>query len=143
MSIRVLIVDDHAGVRALLRSLLKKASDIEVVGEAQNGIEALALVNRLKPDVMLLDIEMPGMTGIEVARELHARKTDVIILAVSAYNDRQYIFHMLSLGVAGYLVKEDVPKKLIPAIRDLAAGVQDRSAGNSHPSTLECKNSFS
>lgn len=141
MSIRVLIVDDHAGVRALLRSLLKKAPDIEVVGEAHNGSEALTLVSRLKPDVLLLDIEMPGMTGIEVARELRARKTNVIIIAVSAYNERQYIFHMLSLGVAGYLVKDDVPKNLIPMIRDVIGGNQSQDTGVSRRPALARKSS--
>lgn len=122
MSIRVLIVDDHAGVRKLLRTLLKKAADIEVIGEAQNGREAMSQVNRLKPDVMLLDIEMPGMTGIEVARELKAANSEVCILAISAYNNRQYIHHMLANGAAGYLVKDDVPANLIRAVREIAHG---------------------
>jgi DNA-binding NarL/FixJ family response regulator len=124
MPIRVLIVDDHAGVRKLLRSLLKKATDIEVIGEAKNGSEAINQVSRLNPDVMLLDIEMPGMSGIEVAKELKARKINVVILAISAYNDRQYIFHMLNTGAAGYLVKDEVPNNLIPAIREVAGGKQ-------------------
>ncbi len=122
MPIQVLIVDDHAGVRRFLQAVLKKAADIEVIGEAQNGREALNLVNRLKPDVMLLDIEMPGMTGLEVARELQARKSKVGVLAISAYNDRSYIRNMLANGAAGYLVKEQVPGNLIQAIRDIANG---------------------
>jgi DNA-binding NarL/FixJ family response regulator len=122
MGIRVLLVDDHAGVRSFVRSLLKKATDIEVVGEAQDGRQALQLVQQLHPDVMLLDIEMPGMTGIDVARTLRDRHERVVVLAVSSYNDRHLIVRMLESGAAGYLVKDDVPNHLLTAIRDVHAG---------------------
>jgi two-component system NarL family response regulator len=122
MGIRVLLVDDHAGVRSFIRSLLKKANDIEVVGEAQDGKQALLLTQQLNPDVMLLDIEMPGMTGIEVARNLRERQARVVVLAVSSYNDRHLIVRMLESGAAGYLVKDEVPNHLLTAIRDVAGG---------------------
>lgn len=125
MGIRVLLVDDHAGVRSFIRTLLKKATDIEVVGEAQDGSQALLLAQQLNPDVMLLDIEMPGMTGIDVARTLRDRKARVVVLAVSSYNDRHLIVRMLESGAAGYLVKDEVPNYLLTAIRDVAGGKRD------------------
>ncbi len=124
MSIRVLLVDDHAGVRSFFRNLLNKVADIEVVGEAQNGREALQFVQQLKPDVLLLDIEMPGMTGVEVARILRDKQSKASILAVSAYDDRRLILRMLESGASGYLVKDEVPRYLVQAIRDVAQGAR-------------------
>jgi DNA-binding NarL/FixJ family response regulator len=132
MPIRVLVVDDHDRVRHQLRSLLSRAPDIEVVGEASNGNEALNLIGRLNPDVLLLDIEMPGMNGLEVARELKSRQSRVIILAISAYNDRQYIIRMLDSGAAGYLVKDEVPSNLIIAIREIVQGKRGWLAAERH-----------
>lgn len=119
---RVVIADDHPRVRAGIRNILRKAPDILVLGEARDGEEALQLVEELSPNVLLLDIEMPKMNGIEVAKTLKARGAPVKLLVLSAYHDRQYVRNMLAAGVAGYLAKEDVPDKITKAIRGVARG---------------------
>jgi DNA-binding NarL/FixJ family response regulator len=120
----VLLVDDHPVVRAGIRNLLEKAPDITVVGEANNGEEALSLVEKLAPDVLLLDMEMPGMNGNEVAVHLQASDSKVRILALSAHDDKQYIQELLANGAAGYLVKEEVPEAIVEAVRGVARGEQ-------------------
>jgi DNA-binding NarL/FixJ family response regulator len=90
-AIRVILVDDHPVVRSGIKDLLDKAVDIQVVGEARDGLEALRLVEELLPDVLLLDIEMPGLSGIEVARRIQEAEWSVNILALGAYDDEQYI----------------------------------------------------
>ncbi len=116
---RVVLADDHPIVRASIRRLLEKASDIEVVGEASDGMETIRLVEELAPDVLLLDVEMPGMKGFEVARRLQAAKAPVRILALSAYDDKQYILAMLASGAAGYLTKAEAPQTIIRAVREV------------------------
>ncbi len=118
----VLLVDDHPVVRAGIRALLENAPDIHVVGEASNGVDALRLVSELSPDVMLLDMELPGLTGNEVAQKLQKAGSPVRILALSAYDDKQYIHELLSNGAAGYLVKDEVPEAIIEAVRGVSRG---------------------
>jgi DNA-binding NarL/FixJ family response regulator len=120
----VLLVDDHPVVRAGIRNLLEKAMDITVVGEASDGEEALRLVEGLKPDVLLLDMEMPGLNGNEVAQRLQKSGSPVRILALSAHDDKQYIQELLANGAAGYLVKEEVPEAIIEAVRGVSRGEQ-------------------
>lgn len=120
----VLLVDDHPVVRAGIRQLLERASDIKVIGEASNGDEAVDMVRRLSPDVMLLDMEMPGMNGNEVAQKLMTLGVPVRILALSAHDDKQYIQELLANGAAGYLVKEEVPEAIVEAVRGVARGEQ-------------------
>lgn len=120
----VLLVDDHPVVRAGIRNLLERASDIRVVGEASNGTEALRMVEELKPDVMLLDMEMPGINGSEVAHALQQSGSVVRILALSAHDDRQYIQELLANGASGYLVKEEVPEAIVEAVRGVSRGEQ-------------------
>lgn len=120
--IRVILADDHPLIRAGIRGELEKTDDIQVVGEANSGSEALTLVNRLKPDVLLLDVEMPGMSGIEVARHLQANQSPVQVLALSAHDDEQYVFGLLESGAAGYLVKDEVPETIAEAVRGVAQG---------------------
>ncbi len=119
---RVVLADDHAKVRSGIRNLLTRAPDITIIGEASNGLEAIHLVETLSPDILLLDMEMPVMDGTQVAFEIKRKGLPVKILALSAYDDRQYVLNMLNTGAAGYLVKEDVPEILLKAIRGIAHG---------------------
>lgn len=119
---RVVLVDDHDIVRKGIRNLLRKAADIVVIGEAGNGSEAIKLVNQLHPDVLLLDIEMPGMNGVEVVRRIEAAGLSVKILVLSAYDDQEYILEMLTSGAAGYLLKEETPEYILDAVRGVASG---------------------
>lgn len=119
---RVVLADDHDVVRQGLKRLLDRVPEIEVVGEASDGLEALKSVQDLKPDVLLLDIEMPVMDGIEVARKLQAANIGVRILILSAYDDREYIRALMEIGVSGFLVKGEAPGKIIEAVRGVAQG---------------------
>ena len=121
-TIRVILADDHPVVREGIRSLLDKAPDITVVAEASDGAEALRLAEGLTPDVLLLDMEMPGVTGVEVARRLRAAGSPVRVLALSAYDDEQYIFGLLEAGAAGYLLKDEAREGLVAAVRGVARG---------------------
>lgn len=120
--IRVLMIDDHPIVRSGIRMLLERASDIVIVGEADRGDEAENLVTSLAPDVLLLDMEMPGKSGREVARDLQAAGNPVRVLALSAYDDEDYIMELLASGAAGYLCKEEAPETIVEAVRGVARG---------------------
>lgn len=119
---RVVLADDHVVVRQGLKRLLDRAAEIEVVGEASNGLEALNSVRDLHPDVLLLDIEMPVMDGVEVARRLRESNANVRILVLSAYDDQEYIRALQDIGVSGYLVKGEAPGKIVEAVRGVAEG---------------------
>jgi DNA-binding NarL/FixJ family response regulator len=93
-----------------------------IAGEASDGTEALRLAHELKPDVLLLDMEMPGLSGIQVVEQLHSSGAEVRILALSAYDDRQYIQELLARGAAGYLIKEEAPEAIVEAVRGVARG---------------------
>jgi DNA-binding NarL/FixJ family response regulator len=123
-NIRVVIADDHPVARAGIRKFLEKEPDIQVVAEASSGEEAIDLVGELSPDVLLLDMELPGMRGTEVARKLKESKSPVRILALSTYDNRQYILGLLASGASGYLIKEEVPETIIEAVRGVARGEQ-------------------
>ncbi len=116
-SIRIVVADDHPVVREGIRNRLEKEPDFLVVGEAGDGEEALSLAGELQPDVLLLDMELPDLTGVEVARRV---KSPVRILVVSAYDDEHYIRRMLASGASGYLTKEEAPESLIEAVRRVA-----------------------
>lgn len=121
-TISVVLADDHVGVRASIRKLLESASDIEIVGEANNGIEAVRLVQELAPAVLVLDMEMPYMTGVEVAQQLQLAKSPVRVLALSTYDDGSYIKSLLETGAVGYLTKAEAPRLLVEAVRAVAQG---------------------
>lgn len=121
-NIRVMLADDHPVARAGIRKFLNKATDIEIVAEAEDGYQALELAKTLVPDVLLLDVELPGLKGLEVARELQAIHSPVNILVLSTYDDKQFIFGLLGNGAAGYLTKEEVPETIVEAVRGVARG---------------------
>jgi DNA-binding NarL/FixJ family response regulator len=123
-SIRVLLADDHPVVRSGIRNLLEKAPGIQVIGEAGDGEEALLMAREMNPDVLLLDMEMPKVSGVEVAKELRAGGSPVRVLVLSAYDDKQYILELLASGAAGYLTKEEAPETIIEAVRGVARGEQ-------------------
>ncbi len=102
--------------------MLERAPDMKVVGEADDGPMALRIVAQLQPDVLLLDMEMPGMPGLEVARQLAAEDHPVRVLALSAYDDEQYIFGLLDIGASGYLTKDEAPTTILDAVRGVAKG---------------------
>jgi DNA-binding NarL/FixJ family response regulator len=122
--IHVLLVDDHPVVRAGIRNLLENEHDIIVVGETSEGAEVLSLVKELSPDILLLDMELPGISGTEVAKQLQEAGINVNILALSAYDDKQFIQGLLSSGASGYLVKDEVPEAIVDAVRGVARGEQ-------------------
>jgi DNA-binding NarL/FixJ family response regulator len=117
--IRVLIVDDHSGVRTGIKNLIQSAKDMMVVGEGGNGAEAIELAATKKPDILLLDIELPDQRGDAVMRHIHNTQPDMKVLAVSSYSDRDYILGMLENGAAGYITKDEAPMMLVEAIRSI------------------------
>ena len=117
--IRVLIVDDHSGVRTGIKNLLQSAKDMVIVGEGGNGAEAIELAASRRPDILLLDIELPDQRGDAVMRHIHNTQPDMKVLAVSSYSDRDYILGMLENGAAGYITKDEAPMMLVEAIRSI------------------------
>lgn len=119
---RVIIADDHPITRSGIRRYLENASDIEIIDEADNGELALELAREKSPDVLLLDMELPGISGVEVAKALSEENAQIRILALSGHADRQYIFGVLSNGALGYLIKEEIPENILEAVRGVARG---------------------
>jgi len=120
--IRVLIAEDHLMVRAGIRALLEKAGDIHVMGEASNGQEAIEMTEGLRPDVLIMDIMMPRMNGIQAAENLHELKLPTHILLLSMYSDEGFVHQALQCGVKGYVLKSSVSDELLWAVRAVAAG---------------------
>jgi len=128
-AIRVVVVDDHALHRDGTRQILEAYDDLRVVGDADSGEEALAMVNALRPDVVLLDIRLPGMNGIEVTRRLSRDHPDVRVIMVSAYDEDEYVRGALEAGAAGYLRKTAPGKELVQAVRTVATGASVFESG--------------
>jgi DNA-binding NarL/FixJ family response regulator len=120
--IHILIADDHLMVRAGLRALLEKAGDIHVLGEASNGQEAIEMTEALKPDVLIMDIMMPRMNGIQAAENIREMKLSTYILLLSMYSDEGFVQQALQYGVKGYVLKSSVSDELLQAVRAVAAG---------------------
>lgn len=120
--IRVLIVDDHALMRSGLKSLLQGCEDIEVVGEAGDGETAVSLVAALSPDIVLLDVSMPGMGGLNSARVLHREYPHARIILLTMHEESRYVKEGLAAGAAGYVMKKSVDEVLYQAIRSVYAG---------------------
>src|SRR5512136_636920 len=120
--IRVLLADDHTIVRAGIRRFLEQPGDIEIVAEAEDGEEAKTLIEQHKPDVAVLDIQMPKSSGIEVTRWIRANVPGVGVLILTAYDDTPYVMGVLQAGANGYVLKTASPEELIQAVYDVHAG---------------------
>jgi two-component system response regulator NreC len=122
MTTRLLLVDDHAVVRSGLKMLLENERDVEIVGEAASAAEAIEAAARLKPGVILMDIGLPDLSGIDATREIKKRSPDVAIVALTIHEDEEYFFKMLEAGASGYVPKRAAPEELLTAIRAAASG---------------------
>jgi len=116
MAIRVLIADDHALVRQGIKRVLNLEDDIDVVGETGDGPETMTRTLMLQPDVLLLDLNMPGLNGLDVTRQLHSSKCKTMIIALTIHDNDNYVIEMLKNGASGYLLKDVEPEVLIRAI---------------------------
>ena len=122
MTISLVLADDHAVVRAGTRQLLERQLDMQVLGEAADGEEAVRLAKELKPDVVVMDVRMPKMSGVEATRRIKQETPEVAVLVLTAHDDDEYVFALLQTGANGYLLKTAETDELVRAIRTVAAG---------------------
>jgi two-component system response regulator NreC len=122
MKIRLLLVDDHTVVRVGLRLMLQSEADIEILGEAGSAAEAIEAAERLGPDVILMDIGLPDLSGIDATREIKQRFPKIAVVALTIHEDQEYFFKMLEAGASGYVPKRAAPDELLTAIRSAAVG---------------------
>ena len=122
MKITIVIVDDHPIVRAGMRAILDSAADIDIVGEGENGADALRLVDELRPDVLALDVQLPDLNGLEVTRQLRAKGASTAILILTVHDDPQTVFGLLESGAVGYVLKDEALETLVNAVRSAARG---------------------
>jgi DNA-binding NarL/FixJ family response regulator len=120
--IRIIIADDHALVREGVTALLSLHDDLEIVGTASNGLEAVEKAGNLDPDIILMDIAMPGLGGLEATLEIRKRNPEIKILILSQYDDKEYVSRLLKAGVSGYILKHAVGTDLVSAIRAVDRG---------------------
>jgi two-component system, NarL family, response regulator NreC len=120
MTIRLLLVDDHAVVRSGLKMLMEAETDFKIVGEAGSASEVLRIVSQLNPDVILMDIGLPDMSGIDATREIKWLYPQIAIVALTIHEDKEYFFKMLEAGASGYVPKRAAPEELLTAIRAAA-----------------------
>jgi DNA-binding NarL/FixJ family response regulator len=120
--IRVVLADDHSILRDGLRALLGYYNDVEVVGEAQDGLEAIACVGSLHPDVVLMDAAMPAMDGVEATRIIHEKYPETRVLVLTQYDDWRYLWPLLQAGASGYITKRAMGDELVSALRAVARG---------------------
>ena len=130
--IRVVIVDDHPVVRKGLSAFLSNEADIEVVGTAADGEESLKLVPELKPDIVLMDLSMPGMGGIEATRQLVQSMPDVRVMMLTSFGGHERMVQALKSGAIGYVVKDMAPAELLSAVRSAARGDLSGSAPSAY-----------
>jgi DNA-binding NarL/FixJ family response regulator len=119
---RVMIADDHGIVRSGLRLLLERESDIDVVGEASDGVEARTMAIAERPDLAILDVKMPKLTGLQATREIRDQAPEVAVLILSMHDDERYLFEALKAGASGYVLKRQADQDLIEAIRAVQRG---------------------
>jgi two-component system response regulator NreC len=120
--IRLMLVDDHDVVRVGLKSFLQTQEGLKVIAEAGSGEQAIELALQVKPDIILMDITMPGMDGLEATRRLHTLCPECLVLALTVHDDKQYFMQMLSAGASGYITKQAAADDLVAAIRTVAQG---------------------
>ena len=123
MSVKILLADDHTIVRQGLRSLLEKEPEMEVVGEAEDGRKAMQLVRELEPDIVIMDITMPNLNGIDATHEIVSKFPEVKVIALSIHSNKRFVAGMLKAGASGYILKECLFDELVQAIRAVAGGV--------------------
>jgi two-component system, NarL family, response regulator NreC len=122
MNFRVLIADDHGVVRQGLRALLEKSPEISVVGEASDGREAVRLAAELRPNIVVMDIAMPLLNGVEATSQILSRDPDIKVIILSVHSDESYILRALSCGAKGYLLKDSAEGDILPAVETVAKG---------------------
>ena len=122
MNIKIVIADDHSIMREGLRLLIEKEGDMEVIGEAENGRRAVEMAASLKPDIIVMDVSMPDLNGIEATRQIVGKIEGVKVIALSMHSGREFVMDMLQAGVSGYILKESCPEELARAIRLVASG---------------------
>ena len=122
MATKVLVVDNHGILRQGIQALIEKHSDMEVVGQADNGLTAVELAQELQPDVVLMDVTMPKLNGIEATRQIKSELPDIKVLALSVHAKREFVLDMVRAGVSGYMLKECVFDDLVHAIEVIVAG---------------------
>lgn len=122
MPISILLADDHKLFRESIRTLLEQQPDMRIVGEAANGLETLTLAMQLRPTLLVLDVAMPGLSGLDVIRQVKQRYPDLFVVVLSGYNDEGYVIDALSHGASAYVLKEQSASDLVLAIKATAAG---------------------
>ena len=120
--IKVLLVEDHTILREGIKALLEKEPGIEVIGEADDGIEAMKAVEKLQPDIVLLDITLPYLNGLEITRKISKRYPGIKVLILTMHNSEEYVIELLTAGAKGYIIKQAAPNELISAIRSVSEG---------------------
>ena len=120
--IKVLLTDDHTLFRHGIRTLLAAESDMEVIGEAGNAMDAVALAQHVRPDVVLMDIGMPGMSSFEATRQIRKERPDTKVVFLSMYDDEDYLAECLDIGASGYVLKDSPAEQLVSAIREVSRG---------------------
>lgn len=120
--IRILLADDHALLRQGTAELLQHESDIEVVGQAENGQDAVRMAHTVQPDIIVMDVRMPGMSGVEATRQIRKELPHIQVLVLTAYDDDAYVFSLLQAGASGYLLKTAPASELVKSIHQVRAG---------------------
>jgi two-component system response regulator NreC len=129
MSIKIIVVDEHKILREGLSTLIAKQPDMEIIGEATDGREALELLEKLMPDLILMDVTMPNLNGIEATRKIKSKNPEIEIIALSLHSDRRYVLGMIDAGASGYLLKECAFEELVRAINTVMAKKKYLSPG--------------
>jgi DNA-binding NarL/FixJ family response regulator len=129
MGIKIMVVDEHRILREGLSTLIAKQPDMEIVGEATDGREALELLEKLMPDLILMDVTMPNLNGIEATRKIKSKNPQIEIIALSLHSDRRYVLGMIDAGASGYLLKECAFEELVRAINTVMAKKKYLSPG--------------